>query len=321
MAGLLVLLLFALVLIFVALVVVRLAIRHRSGIQTDMPGCGRCGYPTRGISELKCPECGADLKEVGIVKPGDGRSILAGCLMPLLVTIVTFVLALGGYALVHLVLPTYREQSTHFDLWPESQAYSQVTFYTDLTIIIPASERNQVSGLSFGLVPGVPPTTTVDLCGANAKAEVEMIALEVMPNKPNAAGINYPAPKFRVDPQTRLATWLDDQSNLQASNGPVTEKDVLAYLADYGADISQPGVVLEAQQLTAAINALIKGSTQFTIKGFQNGGYGSGSSGQLGPNWFTPAYFVAWLVIWIIALGILGQKSKKRARAETRTKY
>jgi hypothetical protein len=30
-------------------------------------GCGRCGYDVRGLPTFACPECGADLREVGIV--------------------------------------------------------------------------------------------------------------------------------------------------------------------------------------------------------------------------------------------------------------
>lgn len=30
------------------------------------PGCGRCGYAVRGLSTFNCPECGSDLREVGI---------------------------------------------------------------------------------------------------------------------------------------------------------------------------------------------------------------------------------------------------------------
>jgi len=32
--------------------------------------CGKCGYAVRGLEMLNCPECGADLREAGIVKPG-----------------------------------------------------------------------------------------------------------------------------------------------------------------------------------------------------------------------------------------------------------
>jgi len=33
------------------------------------PSCGACGYAVAGLESLKCPECGADLREVGIVTP------------------------------------------------------------------------------------------------------------------------------------------------------------------------------------------------------------------------------------------------------------
>lgn len=40
---------------------------RRSGGDGE-PRCGRCGYLARGLSELNCPECGADLREVGITR-------------------------------------------------------------------------------------------------------------------------------------------------------------------------------------------------------------------------------------------------------------
>ena len=32
--------------------------------------CGRCGYDVRGLPTPRCPECGGDLREVGVVGPG-----------------------------------------------------------------------------------------------------------------------------------------------------------------------------------------------------------------------------------------------------------
>ena len=39
------------------------------------PTCGACGYCVRGIEGLICPECGSDLREVGIVTPATRRSV------------------------------------------------------------------------------------------------------------------------------------------------------------------------------------------------------------------------------------------------------
>src|SRR5437868_14823886 len=40
--------------------------RSRNGRISADPRCGKCGYIVRGIATLTCPECGSDLREVGI---------------------------------------------------------------------------------------------------------------------------------------------------------------------------------------------------------------------------------------------------------------
>src|SRR4051812_24607510 len=42
------------------------------------PSCGRCGYLVKGLTTFTCPECGSDLREVGIVRRptgADGRPL------------------------------------------------------------------------------------------------------------------------------------------------------------------------------------------------------------------------------------------------------
>jgi hypothetical protein len=45
-------------------------VRRRAAANAADAACGKCGYCTRGISKLTCPECGSDLREVGILPPG-----------------------------------------------------------------------------------------------------------------------------------------------------------------------------------------------------------------------------------------------------------
>ena len=57
-------------LIVVAIVWWRRTGRRQAAV---MPLCGKCGYCVRGVPTFTCPECGADLREVGIVGPHGRR--------------------------------------------------------------------------------------------------------------------------------------------------------------------------------------------------------------------------------------------------------
>lgn len=283
---------------------------RRAGHRPDGPVCAGCGYSTRGISELTCPECGADLRKVGIALPGDNRSPLAGCVPPLLATVLVFLIAVLGYNLAGLVVPDYQQQSTHFDLYPESDQYSHVLFQTEVTLIIPPGSSHSSSWFTM-TSSGYPPTTSITLGNAGAKAVPQRIMMEVMPQSSPTGTVTY-GPRFEVDPETRHAAWTDDQGMARLSQGPVTDKDVLAFLGSMGADTANPQVIAEAQQLHAMIDGLINGASQFTLNGFDRGGYGSGGGQQLGPVWFLPAYAGVWFVAWIVLLILIARRARKK---------
>ena len=51
------------------MLVVIIVLRKR-GRPIDNPACGKCGYSVQGLPTFTCPECGSDLRNVGIVTPG-----------------------------------------------------------------------------------------------------------------------------------------------------------------------------------------------------------------------------------------------------------
>lgn len=53
-----------------ALVVTLVATFVRWRDRIRQPCCGNCRYPVEGLSTFTCPECGADLRGVGILAPG-----------------------------------------------------------------------------------------------------------------------------------------------------------------------------------------------------------------------------------------------------------
>ena len=51
--------------------------RRRYGPVSE-PSCNACGYAVRGLPSFTCPECGSDLREVGIATPGVGTRLMLG---------------------------------------------------------------------------------------------------------------------------------------------------------------------------------------------------------------------------------------------------
>jgi hypothetical protein len=89
-SGLLLLVLLLVVGSFVALVVISLLMRRNPAPGSDQPGkCGACGYQVRGIGSLNCPECGADLREVGITTRETGGSLW---LLPVVILMILLVM-------------------------------------------------------------------------------------------------------------------------------------------------------------------------------------------------------------------------------------
>ncbi len=70
-----------LVLIAAGVTLIILGLTGRKARGGDGAVCGKCGYSVKGLTALSCPECGSDLREVGIERPGGaaGRNVALVC--------------------------------------------------------------------------------------------------------------------------------------------------------------------------------------------------------------------------------------------------
>jgi hypothetical protein len=93
------------------------------GRRVTEPGCGRCGYPVRGLTGTTCPECGADQRVVGVVRPYRTPPILGT--LALLGAWVALLWALASVGNDALLTFTPRQLSAHRDyaLKPNSGLY------------------------------------------------------------------------------------------------------------------------------------------------------------------------------------------------------
>ena len=88
------------VFVIVVFLFVRVLWRRKAVTQ---PACGNCGYFVRGITTFTCPECGQDLREVGIVTPSthakgwSSDPVLRAALWTLLLPIPATILTVAAY--------------------------------------------------------------------------------------------------------------------------------------------------------------------------------------------------------------------------------
>ncbi|MEO0586738.1 MAG: hypothetical protein AAF078_03775 [Planctomycetota bacterium] len=105
-------------------------VRGFTSANRDSAVCGACGAGVRGITSFTCPECGADLREVGIVTPkAHGRVslpvfVIGWTLLPLLPTLILLGLALA-------IGPQFRSTSVSVNL---SKANNAFDFQADFEI-------------------------------------------------------------------------------------------------------------------------------------------------------------------------------------------
>jgi hypothetical protein len=91
----------------VALLIVMLAalwLRRRRPAGAAGPSCGRCGYGVTGLPSAVCPECGSDLRDVGVVASGaaDAGGAAACAAWTLAAPLVAL---LGGVLVAEYALP------------------------------------------------------------------------------------------------------------------------------------------------------------------------------------------------------------------------
>jgi hypothetical protein len=191
---------------------------RRTGLASE-PACGRCGYNTTGLASLRCPECGSDLRAVGIVTPATPpRRVYFATAAPLF-SALWFFSALLASSVVERVVPAPRRCTVLTGLdQPHSGAYAGVDVYANGMAW--GDERPAMSvGLSLRSRPGA------QLRGIGA---------------------------LKVDPEAGSYSYLDTTpKNVSAASG-FSGEVVKQWLAAAGVDTSDPRVRAEANRIAAA---------------------------------------------------------------------
>jgi class 3 adenylate cyclase/predicted RNA-binding Zn-ribbon protein involved in translation (DUF1610 family) len=225
-----------LVVLLIASAVVWWRRRARAG-RGDLATCGHCGYAVTGLTTFTCPECGSDLREVGIVRgrnappglPGEPRAggefvtffRVVGWKMALFAGVFAVAAYFGIDHYVDRVHPTTWVDTQVVRLTPRSGAYKSVA--------VTLTERYVTRGYSR------PPGSPV----SKRRADVE---LTVGPNRFT----------FTRDVFDGTNTYLDSKGAEQSNRRPLSD-ELAAWMADHGVDPTSAAVRGEIDTLAGAI--------------------------------------------------------------------
>ncbi len=253
----------ALLVLAVVLVVVMLLRRRGRGIQH--PACGKCGYAVQGLPTFTCPECGSDLRVVGIITPGrtDVSPRTHGVILVLLWTLALPIPAMILSAVVLQLTPQATQTRSQRSMGdPHSGAYKQINLEQRLI-----EKGNHVTSnrVTYMLV----------------SSQGRCIQIEI---DPIVMGYRY---------QTQSGEEIK-------ADGGLKESTFLDWMAQAGIDREDEWVTLEAAELmTLAQGAALGTVDSLPAQHFRL--LGTSRSSHAGPARWVPAVATAfWLVLWLL---------------------
>jgi hypothetical protein len=294
-----------LLLIVVAVIVLRYLLTPR----ITAPLCGRCRYDVTGLPSNICPECGADLNEVGILQPGSVKPM--GRLMRLSL----WTISVAAVAVI-VTPPILRSVP------PLNQTTVQQT------LSIPSSR------LYKSVVVDAVRSWRRDSQSANAEVRVTLTRLDNQQFE------------MTVNPNTDECTYVGATGRKQREVLPIADQDaaaktVIAWLDDCGISASGNALLPEAKQIAKAIDESVSppqptrmsfGSftstfgTQF--RGSSSGGFRAAfgspfsstdtqmNSGRIADPWPLRIAIGWWSVAWLLGVGIILIVAAKRNPTE-----
>ncbi|MGQ9649576.1 MAG: hypothetical protein ACUVXJ_05670 [Phycisphaerae bacterium] len=240
-------------------------IMRRRGRHVGEPACGKCGYAVRGLPTFTCPECGSDLREVGIVTEGQSSMspAMRGWLLVLVWTLILPIPACLVTALIGQAAPQVNSTTARKTLDdPRSNAYRRIELV-----------QNRVKRDSTVL--------SNDLTVMLLPSQGEFLELE------------YYA-KAR-----RYAYRRKSGEKVQADGG-LDMKVILDWMAQAGIDIEDQQVKSEAAELTSMIQAA-SGGLVSDLRHRQFSSSGASASSHVGPpSWLLIVAAVFWLAVWLL---------------------
>ena len=258
--------------------------RRRS--RTSEPACGRCGYFVTGLSGTVCPECGSDLRAVGVVAPGDARQAPTRFRLAVLTLLLPLPIVLS-WQLVHPVLPKRHSTMSIITLsQPASGAYRQI--------------RIEASGQRWSFIP---------------RRHILPMDLSIRVDRESEHDLYFFADLERPVGDKRTVDFGDGRTYiapLVRTLGYINRDVLLEWLVRDGQLDRDDALRAEMQELELLLQKGMRGGGFTPVAGPNWSSVSAGGGGSL----TTPPWMLAaWIVLWVIVALLIGWRIRRRAKA------
>jgi hypothetical protein len=252
---------------------------------TTEPACGRCGYFVTGLSGNVCPECGSDLRAVGVITPGGARQAPARLKLATMVLLLPLPLVFG-WQLVRPVLPKRFGAISLITLaQPKSDAYRRI--------------RIEGLGQRWAVRP---------------PEQMPRTDISIRVTRPAAHDLYYYVDLENPVGATRTVDFGDGRTYaapLEHDAQGVNAEALLDWLArDAGFDASDPELQGEMQALAVLVQTMMRGGSVTAVAGpnWSNVSAGGGMSPTM-PLWML----ACWAGLWLLLALFLARRILRRA--------
>ncbi|MBN1343855.1 MAG: hypothetical protein JXQ73_14320 [Phycisphaerae bacterium] len=271
-------LLFALLVVGAVVLIVRL-VRGAPRHAVAEPSCGSCGYAVQGLPTFTCPECGSDLREVGIRTSQEARplsSFWRKVIWTLALVLPAVVTTLLLMVLLPVILPAPYLISDSRTFEPRSKEYEGIT----ASVIGRSGDQVLLTSgtLTFTLETGDYPSTvlTIDLCSR----------------------------AYRCNTQDGGSVASDDPVDLSA---------ILRWMETVGINTSSEAVKIEAKELLQIPDVLMNNTRLYNYNTSHLRAVGASRSVQGLPSRVSAVLLLGSLLLWFV-IWWLGLRRISRGR-------
>jgi len=287
-----------------------------------LPACGRCGYAVKGLTALSCPECGGDLREVGITTPRSRQKLTPLVFVMLWTLLLPIPVLAISWVVAATIGPTETRLTQSFHLL-HAQSFSQpnvpgIDAHFEMQVLHwNGSRLSRSNSMSAGMGPGGTFRTTLSVPVAKGRSN---LTLSLLQNPQPSASAGQAGATSSGNLQlnlTRDTGHYEHAGSTITVSVPPTEQELVDWFKANAVQAPDAELRADAAELAALVQAIDTGTGSATFTRYRSGG-GSSSSSSGPAAWFGWMLLLFWLAVYAGGVVLYYRLRRRRIAAANR---